>query len=112
MYKRWKEITENYKYLSAVDKETIDNLMEQLDDSISLLAIRNHFHGNENNVIKFARLNNLDDVRKENSHGIVNIDTRLNGIIKHVKKAVSRSAETMNREIKKYNVRKLLEAME
>ncbi|EDA5594064.1 hypothetical protein F9Q47_23445 [Salmonella enterica subsp. enterica serovar Typhimurium] len=112
MYQRWKEITENYKYLSAVDKETIDNLMEQLDDSISLLAIRNHFHGNENFVIKFSRLNNLDDVRKENSHGIVNINTRLNGVIKHIKKAVKRDTETLKREMNKYNVRKLLEAME
>ncbi|EAU8089212.1 TPA: hypothetical protein ACGH17_004554 [Salmonella enterica subsp. enterica serovar Anatum] len=112
MYKRWKEITENYKYLSAVDKETIDNLMEQLDDSISLLAIKNHFHGNENNVIKFARLNSLDPIRKENSNGIVIIDTRLNGVIKHIKKALKRDTEELKKANYKYNVRKLLEAME
>ncbi|EDK5551540.1 hypothetical protein CJD92_22355 [Salmonella enterica subsp. enterica serovar Newport] len=111
MYSRWKELTENYKLLSVSDKKTIDNLMTELDDAISLLAIKNHFHGDENAVIKFSKFSNLDDIRKETSSGIININTRLNGTIKHIKKAIKRDTEELKKATIKWNARKLLEGM-
>ncbi|ECG2478002.1 hypothetical protein ACEQLT_004483 [Salmonella enterica] len=108
MYKRWDKISANYKYLSDSDKKLIDNLMEELDDAVSMLAIKNHFHGTESYVIQFSKFNNLDDVRKEDSHGIVNIDTRLHGVIKHIRKAIKRDTEALRKETYKYNLRKSL----
>ncbi|HGG2837318.1 TPA: hypothetical protein ACJFV9_004398 [Salmonella enterica subsp. enterica serovar Infantis] len=111
MYQRWKEITDNYKLLSLSDKRMINSLMEELDDTIALLAIRNHFHGNENHVIKFSKFNNLDDIRKEDSNGIITINHRLHGVIKHIKKAIKHDTEALRKQNIKYNARKLLEGM-